>query len=106
MKQVVTNDLYNIFLYLFLHVNKQAVDGGKPALSATVAVHIIVTDTNDHAPSFPQLNYEYNITTTEPQIKVCFHKSGYFKTGTKKLELSLHVSCFQAYSLEYSIIII
>lgn len=74
MKQVVTNDLYNIFLYLFLHVNKQAVDGGKPALSATVAVHIIVTDTNDHAPSFPQLNYEYNITTTEPQVKVCFHK--------------------------------
>ncbi|CAG5131938.1 unnamed protein product, partial [Candidula unifasciata] len=46
----------------------KAVDGGSPALNATITVHVTVTDQNDHAPNFTQFYYEYNITATITKI--------------------------------------
>ena len=47
-------------------VSSQATDSGKPSLSASLVLNIIVEDVNDNPPVFPQKSYSVTVKENEP----------------------------------------
>lgn len=67
-----------------------AVDKGEPTFQSTATVTIIIKDTNDNSPTFPQDTYKINVAEHSPAgtevitVTVRPEPAGYFNRSNKK----------------------